>query len=175
MLPAAIGGTLVDTRPQHAVRVLELTPEAFAPYGAVIEPKLRGAQFDASRYEPDDPHLVLNNGEPLLRIMHLRGRGLVFTKIARHLKVTQCLGSIDGRDWFLAVAPPDTGRAAPRLEDVVGFHIPGGKIVRLHLATWHAGPHFVHEDVMFLNLENRDTNVHDFQDATLPQACRLGA
>ena len=45
--------------------------------------------------------------------------------------------------------------------------------MKLNLATWHAGPHFVHEDAMFLNLENRNTNTEDFQDATLPHECRF--
>jgi ureidoglycolate hydrolase len=154
------------------VRVLELSPAAFAPYGDVIRPKLRGGQFDRG-YEADDPKLTVTNGEPMLRIMHLRLRGLVFTKIARHRRVTQCLGALQGKDWFLAVAPPDTSKAAPRLEDIVGFHIPGDQIIKLHLATWHAGPHFVHEDAMFLNLENRDTNSTDFEDAALPSECRF--
>jgi len=162
----------MDARTQHSVRVLELSPAAFAPYGDVIRPKLRGGQFDRG-YEADDPKLTVTNGEPMLRIMHLRLRGLVFTKIARHRRVTQCLGALQGKDWFLAVAPPDTSKAAPRLEDIVGFHIPGDQIVKLHLATWHAGPHFVHEDAMFLNLENRDTNSTDFEDAALPSECRF--
>jgi ureidoglycolate hydrolase len=162
----------MDARTQHAVRVLELTPAAFAPYGDVIEPKLRGGQFDRG-YEAADPHLTITNGEPMLRIMRLRRRGLVFAKIARHRRVTQCLGALGGKDWLLAVAPPDVNARAPRLEDIVGFRIPGDRIVKLHLATWHAGPHFEHEEAMFLNLENRDTNSHDFEDAALPSECRF--
>ena len=163
----------MDARTQYSVPVKELSAEAFAPYGDVIEPKLRGGQFDRGLNVHEDPRLTIANGEPMLRIMHLRLRGLVFTKIARHRRVTQCLGALQGKDWFLAVAPPDTTKSEPRLEDIVGFHIPGDHIVKLHLATWHAGPHFVHEDAMFLNLENRDTNSHDFEDAKLPQECRL--
>ncbi|HET9903591.1 MAG TPA: ureidoglycolate lyase [Xanthobacteraceae bacterium] len=162
----------MDARTQHVVPVLELSPAAFAPYGEVIEPKLRGGQFDRG-YEADDPQLTVTNGEPMLRIMRLQRRGLVFSKIARHRRVTQCLGALGGKDWFLAVAPPDTNAAAPRLEDIVGFHIPGDRIVKLHLATWHAGPHFVHDEALFLNLENRDTNSRDFEGAALPAECRL--
>lgn len=164
----------MDARTQHRVRVLELSPAAFRPYGDVIEPAMRGEQFDRDRYQADnDPQLTITNGEPLLRIMHLRLRGLVFTKIARHLRVTQCLGALQGKDWFLAVAPPDINRSEPSLADIVGFHIPGDRIVKLHIATWHAGPHFTHEEAMFLNLENRNTNTEDFEDATLAQECRF--
>ncbi|MBX6424591.1 MAG: ureidoglycolate lyase [Variibacter sp.] len=163
----------MDATTLHAVRVEALSPEAFAPYGEVIAPRLRPGQFHPDRYEADDPHLVLTNGEPLLRIMHLRLRGLAFSQMGRHRRVTQCLGALQGKDWFLAVAPPDVNASAPRLEEIVGFHIPGDRIVKLHLATWHAGPHFVHEDCLFINLENRDTNTRDFEVAELPRACRL--
>jgi hypothetical protein len=49
--------------------------------------------------------------------------------------------------------------------------IPGDRIVKLHVGTWHAGPHFTHEEAMFLNLENADTNSQDFGEAALPEEC----
>ena len=155
------------------VRAQELTAETFAPFGDVIEPRRTGEQFDRSNpYKPDGAHghipLLLTNGEPALRIMHQGLRGLKFVKMARHLRVSQCLGSIGGRDWYLGVAAP--GEAAA-LDDVTAFHIPGDRIVKLHVGTWHAGPHFVHEEAMFLNLENADTNSRDFGEVILPDEC----
>jgi ureidoglycolate hydrolase len=155
------------------VHAQELTAEAFAPFGRVIEPRRTGEQFDRSNpYAPDADHahvpLVLTNGEPVLRIMHQRLRGLTFGKMARHMRVSQCLGAIGGKDWYLGVAAPgDT----VTLADVAAFHIPGDRIVRLHVGTWHAGPHFTHDEAMFLNLENTDTNSRDFGEATLPEEC----
>ena len=32
-------------------------------------------------------------------------------------------------------------------------------------------PHFTHEEAMFLNLENADTNSQDFGEARLPEEC----
>jgi len=45
------------------------------------------------------------------------------------------------------VAPPGdlSDDARPRLEDIVAFRIPGDRVIKLHVATWHAGPHFVHD------------------------------
>jgi hypothetical protein len=53
------------------------------------------------------------------------------------------------------------------------LHIPGDRIVKLHVGTWHAGPHFTHEEAMFLNLENTDTNSRDFEETILPQECTI--
>jgi ureidoglycolate hydrolase len=150
-----------------------LTPAAFEPFGHVIEPRRTGEQFDRSNpYVPGAGHghvpLVLTNGEPVLRIMHQRLRGLRFGKMARHMRVSQCLGAIGGKDWYLGVVAPDETVAPDR---VAAFHIPGDRIVKLHVGTWHAGPHFTHEEAMFLNLENSDTNSRDFDEAALPEEC----
>jgi len=153
------------------VRAQELTSEAFRPFGEVIEPRRTGEQFDrSSPYAAGPEHryipLVLTNGEPVLRIMHQRLRGLKFGKMARHMRVSQCLGAIGGKDWYLGVAAPGDS-VAP--DEVSAFHIPGDRIVKLHVGTWHAGPHFTHEEAMFLNLENTDTNSRDFGEVILPE------
>jgi len=170
----------MDDRPHHTVAALPLTDAAFAPFGDIIKPRAGGQQFDRSfSYDPaaERTHvkLVMTNGEPCLRIMQIPHRGLVFSKIARHRRVSQCLGSLQGKEWFMAVAAPtdfavDSG---PRLEDIRAFRIPGDRIIKLHVGTWHAGPHFTHDECLFVNLENEDTNIRDFQDVTLPVSCRI--
>ena len=155
------------------VHAQELTPAAFEPFGDIIEPRRTGEQFDRSNpYVPGAGHghvpLVITNGEPVLRIMHQRLRGLRFGKMARHMRVSQCLGAIGGKDWYLGVAAPGDTVA---LDRVAAFHIPGDRIVKLHVGTWHAGPHFTHDEAMFLNLENADTNSRDFEETTLPAEC----
>jgi ureidoglycolate hydrolase len=170
----------MDAPVRYAVRTRELTDEAFAPYGDIIKPRASGKQFDrSSPYEPskEETHvkLVVTNGVPTLRIMQQRLRGLVFTHMARHRRVSQCLGSLQGKEWFMAVAAPTdfADSAHPKLEDITAFRIPGDRIIKLHVGTWHAGPHFTHEECLFLNLENEDTNTKDFQDFKLPQECRI--
>jgi len=164
--------------PNHMLDIRELTEDAFAPYGQVIAPLRTGGQGVGAHHDPEtSPHeanLVLENGVPRLWIMHLPHVGLGFTRIARHRKVTQCLGSLGGKEWLIGVAPPgDLGDdSCPTLDDIVAFRIPGDKIIKLHVATWHAGPHFVHDECLFLNLENRDTNSRDFHSAPLPAECR---
>ena len=168
----------MDARTHRLIPSQALTDEAFAPYGDIIKPWFSGEQFDrAYAYDPakEETHvkLVMTNGVPILRIMQQRLRGLTFSKMARHLRVSQCLGSLQGKEWFMAVAAPTGGRPAPRLEDIAAFRIPGDRIIKLHVGTWHAGPQFTHDECLFLNLENEDTNTKDFEDALLPQACKI--
>jgi ureidoglycolate lyase len=164
--------------PLQMLEVRELTAEAFAPYGQVIAPLRTGGQGAETGYDPEtsasEAKLVLGNGEPRLWIMHLPHVGLGFTRIARHRRVTQCLGSLGGKEWLIGVAPPgDLGDdALPRMEDIVAFRVPGDRLIKLHVATWHAGPHFVHDECLFFNLENLDTNRRDFHAAPLPAECR---
>ena len=116
----------------------------------------------------------MGNGEPRLWIMHLPHVGLGFTRIARHRRVTQCLGSLGGKEWLIGVAPPGdfSDDARPRLEDIAAFRVPGDRLIKLHVATWYAGPHFVHDECLFVNLENRDTNRRDFHTVPLSVECR---
>jgi hypothetical protein len=46
------------------------------------------------------------------------------------------------------------------------------RLIKLHVATWHAGPHFVHDECLFVNLENLDTKRRDFHAAPLGVECR---
>ena len=176
--PDTLPDSIMDSLVQGSIRAQDLTDEAFAPYGDIIKPRISGEQFDrAYSYDPskENTHvkLVMINGEPTLRIMHQRLRGLTFSKMARHRRVSQCLGSLQGKEWFMAVATPTNNDSQPRLEDITAFLIPGDRVIKLHVGTWHAGPHFKHEECLFLNLENEDTNTRDFQEMTLPQVCQI--
>ena len=163
---------------RHLLEVRELTAEAFLPYGQIIMPLRTGGQGAETHYDPEtspsEADLVLQNGEPRLWIMRLPHVGLGFSRIARHRRVTQCLGSLGGKEWLIGVAPPGdlADDARPRIEDIVAFRVPGDRLVKLHVATWHAGPHFIHDECLFVNLENRDTNRRDFHAVPLPMECR---
>lgn len=138
-----------------------ITPETFKPYGQVIYASQDGKPFDA-----EDAKLVLQNGIPRFYIMHLVAKGRKFHKITRHLKCTQCLGSLEGKEWFMGVAPP-TDSLKPRLEDIIAFRIPGNCFIKLEVGTWHAGPYFDHDFVDFYNLELSDTNINDHDTCDL--------
>jgi ureidoglycolate hydrolase len=139
-----------------------VTPENFRPYGQVIF-----ASKDGKSYDAEDAQLNLQNGTPRFYIMRLHLRGRKFHTITRHVQCTQCLGSLEGKDWLIAVAPPNNKADEPALEDIAAFRIPGNCFIKLEVGTWHAGPYFEHDFVDFYNLELSDTNIvdhftHDF-------------
>jgi ureidoglycolate lyase len=151
--------------------VLDVTPatrEAFAPYGHIVAANVSG------QVEPGEAALDLMAGRPRLYIMRLEARARSFASIARHCRVTQCLASVGGRPWLLAVAPAadlDDLDAAPAADSIVAFEIPGDVFVLLHKGTWHAGPYFDGDRLDFFNLELDDTNERDFHEVDLRARC----
>ncbi|WP_206816345.1 ureidoglycolate lyase [Chroococcus sp. FPU101] len=132
-----------------------ITPESFQLYGQVIT-----ASVDGKTYDQTDAQLNLKNGVPRFYIMRLENRGRKFHTITRHNQCTQCLGSLEGKEWLIAVAPPNEA-SEPDLEKMMAFRIPGSCFIKLDVGTWHAGPYFDHTVVDFYNLELSDTNAVD--------------
>jgi ureidoglycolate hydrolase len=133
-----------------------VTPENFRRYGQVIS-----ASGDSKTHDAEDAQLSLIQGVPQFYIMRLHQRGRQFHTITRHVQCTQCLGSLEGKDWFIAVAPPNNNSEKPAIEEIAAFRIPGNCFIKLEVGTWHAGPYFDHEFVDFYNLELSDTNTID--------------
>ena len=150
---------------QIVLPIVELTPESFAPFGQVIATSADGKIYDA-----EDAQLELGRGIPRFYIMSLKHRPLSFHSITRHLLVTQCLASVGGKPWLVAVAPPvdpDTVTAKPDPALIKAFRVPGDQGIKLHRSTWHAGPFFDAPELAFFNLELSDTNKVDHH------SCRL--
>lgn len=133
----------------------QITSEAFQPFGQVIFPSADGAEFG-----PNDAQLDISQGIPRLYIMHLEHKGRHFSCITRHQACTQCLGSLHGQEWFMAVAPASDGNS-PLPDAIQAFRIPGNCFIKLHRETWHAGPYFDQAAIDFYNLELSNTNVVD--------------
>ncbi len=145
-----------------------ISTEAFRPFGDLIVPTDDGRPFG-----PGDADLQFGEGRPRLYIMTLEARGLAFTAITRHRRVTQCLAAMGGMEWLLAVAPPgdpDDQDHRPDPRAIAAFRIPGSVAVKLHRGTWHAGPYFTAPRMDFLNLELSDTNQADHDTCHLDSA-----
>jgi ureidoglycolate hydrolase len=138
-----------------------ITAANFRPYGQVIT-----AAPDHKDYDTTDAQLILEQGIPRLYIMQLHHRGRRFSCMTRHTKCTQCIGSLEGQEWLLAVAPP-SDRDTPTPDEIHAFRIPGNCFIKLELGTWHAGPYFEPETIAFYNLELSDTNLTDHQTCDL--------
>jgi ureidoglycolate hydrolase len=160
----------MPTPAQYVVR-LETpapTPETFAPFGELIVPSAYGKRFG-----PEEAQLDLTRGQPRLYIMRSPFHGTTFTRMTRHAQVTQCLGARDDRDWFIAVAPPDSAMPQPDLGALRAFHVAGDTAIKLHRGTWHAGPFFTWEWIDFYNLEMVDTNQVDSESFDLGASCGI--
>ena len=159
-------------RPAKTLQQLQaqsITPENFRRYGQLIS-----ASLDGKTYDVEYAQLNLQNGIPRFYIMRLLHKGRHFHTITRHVQCTQCLGSLEGKDWFLAVAPPNNDSEEPAIEEIAAFRIPGNCFIKLEVGTWHAGPYFDHEFVDFYNLELRDTNVVDHFTHNFRKSHQLG-
>lgn len=138
-----------------------LTAEAFRPFGQVISAAADGKLFDR-----EDAQLVLDRGTPRFYIMRLTQRGCRFSCITRHQQCTQCLGSLGGEPWLIAVAAP-TQTDRPAIDSIAAFEIPGDCFIKLKVGTWHAGPYFEQNRIDFYNLELSDTNITDHETCDL--------
>ena len=145
----------------HQLQANLITAETFCPFGQLIQASEDGKSFDR-----EDAQLQLDKGIPRFYIMRLKHRGRQFDKITRHQHCTQCLGSLEGKEWLIVVAPP-AERACPAIADLTAFRIPGNSFIKLNLGTWHAGPYFEGDGVDFYNLELSDTNVVDHDTCDL--------
>lgn len=143
------------------IKAQPITPDNFQKYGQVIY-----AVSDRKPYDLADASLVLNLGTPRFYIMRCRERGHKFSQMTRHLQCTQCLGSLAGKPWLIAVAPPSAA-PYPSISEIAAFHILGDCFIKLEQGTWHAGPYFDTEFIDFYNLELSDTNISDRNTANL--------
>ncbi len=148
------------------LKVAPISAAAFEPYGTVMPPHEDGKMFG-----PDEAQLDLGRGTPRFYVMRLFGRPMGFSRITRHLSVTQCLASVEGGSWLVAVCPPDdpdNPAATPDLSKLAAFEVPGNVAIMLKRSTWHAGPYFAGKTKDFFNLELADTNQVDHH------SCELG-
>jgi ureidoglycolate hydrolase len=147
----------------NPLNAIPITPDNFRPYGQVIT---------ATPHSEDPSHtdaqLHLDSGIPRFYIMQLDHRGCLFSQITRHVKCTQCLGSLEGEEWLLAVAPPNA-QETPDIDEIRAFRIPGNCFIKLELGTWHAGPYFEQNAIAFYSLELSDTNITDHHTCNLKE------
>jgi ureidoglycolate hydrolase len=154
----------METQMLQKLRPQLITPEGFAPFGQVIFATEGEQEFDATNAQ-----LQLSLGTPRFYIMRLRYHGLKFNRITRHHQCTQCLGSLGGKSWMIAVGQPGE-LTEQNWEQIVAFRVPGDCFVKLEVGTWHAGPFFEDPIVEFYNLELSDTNKIDHDTCNLQES-----
>jgi ureidoglycolate lyase len=110
-----------------------LTPEAFAPFGDVVEPPRQGERTSLTTSlqgldGAGQPRLSFNNAPPWTL-------PLTATDMERHNRSSQCFVPIDVARWVVIVAPDKGGR--PDAEALRAFLVRGDQAVNYHVGTWH--------------------------------------
>ena len=125
-----------------------LTPEAFAPFGAIL-PDAGPADFTSGTlatwkvpFEVDDTVLVT--------LCRFRREAMRFSRLERHGAVTQAFLPLGGRRSVMVVAPPTRAggevMAPPDPATVRAFALTGDSGVVLWRGTWHALRRFALDD-----------------------------
>lgn len=117
------------------LRAEPLSEEAFAPFGALLavrggEPDFRGAASDGwiAGFSV--------RGRPQVMVLRTRYGPLSFSRLERHLGVTQAFVPLGGSPAVLAVAPPSDSPPTPAA--VRAFVLDGTAGYVLHAGTWHS-------------------------------------
>lgn len=167
--------------PENIIQVEPISPDAFAPFGQVIErssappvfenPGLRSWRLDYRAI-----------GDTELMVIEFSEIDMRFDRIERHHDVTQCFLPLSGR-WMVMVVAPDSCAAAPDPETVRAFLVAPHQGILLARSVWHALNRFpIGGSAVYALLTSRETqaelehqraggptprrtDVHDFADA----------
>jgi ureidoglycolate lyase len=121
----------------HEVRIEPLTAAAFAPFGRLIAARDARADYRAAS-GTQGWSVPFESGRPLLSVLRTPYLELRFTKMERHLHVSQAFVPLGGAPAVVAVAAPTPDRSLPRVEDIRAFLLDGSTGYVLHLGTWHS-------------------------------------
>lgn len=158
------------------ITVQATTHEAIAHYATLLE-----AGIDGTPFGPADAPLVFGQrvggfesghkqSPPRFYLMKLERKPLTVSHLTRHRQVTQCLAALNGKSWFILLAPPGDNAKAddkPDITRLAAFVVSGSQAIALKQGTWHAGPYFLEATVDFVNLELSDTNITDHHTVNL--------
>jgi ureidoglycolate lyase len=157
------------------LRLAPLTPEAFAPFGVVIQhPGGTGRTINAGsaqRFELS-PDLQLQTADGRAALALFRAQARIFpqhlTTLERHALASQSFIPLGQRRFVIVVAPAG---AAPRVADVRAFITDGAQGITLSPGVWHHA--LLAVDAGDFVVIERAARAVDCEEITLPQPVRL--
>lgn len=129
--------------------VQQMTREAFAPYGVLIDS--RGSV-----------EIDLGTGVPSLTGATAERRPFRFGFMARHRRTMQVFSPLASSQAIIAVAPPN-GRDAPAVNEIAAFLVDGRLPYAYHRGTWHTPPFPVGEWASYLVVDRSGTLDDDYE------------
>jgi ureidoglycolate lyase len=120
------------------VRAQPLTPQAFAPFGEIIDPQDRPPDIETTinRYWDGVTRLECRSRAIQVGFVTAYQRPLRADWMERHLEATQAFIPLEGRPSVFVLSPPAPG-PRPDLTKVAAFLLDGRRGVNLHVGTWH--------------------------------------
>ncbi len=139
----------------RTVRVEQLSVEAFAPFGSVMEAKgerrsidLYGSTVDvysAGRVDADVPVEIFMSRSAIREFrVHF---------LERHMLLAQMFVPLCGTPFVVVVARPDANEdenGIPLVDEVRAFVVPGDTALTIHRGTWHEPPFPLEENSLRL-------------------------
>jgi ureidoglycolate lyase len=127
-----------------ALQTRELSPQAFAPYGRVIEAPGRAADAAGPGWTWwAETVLLSGDGRPWgVGYLSLEPTKLQFDWAERHMRTLEAIVPIGG-DCYVYVGPPDhpeEPRRLPPFERFEVFRVPSGSGVVMDRGVWHGAP-----------------------------------
>ena len=139
--PAAPGDVLWLTeggREPRALRIEQLTPPGFRPFGQVLTELAGGGGVDIGTGRFWKDVLPIHRDAPAAGIIQYDPRALSIQRMERHPRSGQTFVSLSPGDALLALAPDIDGE--PDLAGLHLFRVGTGEGFRLAPGTWHASP-----------------------------------
>lgn len=140
------------------VRVEQLSPSSFRPFGQIIgqfdgTPSYAASSLKAWRLDYDV------EGSTDLLFFHYEYGPLECESLERHFHVTQSFIALANAASIMMVAAPTDRSSIPQPEAVRAFYVPGAVGIMLWKGTWHAPTRFPLQlsGAAFVLLTDRDT------------------
>jgi ureidoglycolate lyase len=148
--------TAVEAQKEITLHVQPLTPEAFAPYGRVVEDERQALQ--------------MQEGQFTARLMTVKRVPETVDRINRHMDHSQMFVPLSGDPTVVVVAPPAVPMEGFDASQIVAFSTDGKTTVIFHPGTWHIEPRALGKDeCQLINVQTdvfrEHTELIDLQDA----------
>ena len=120
------------------VRAQPLTPQAFAPFGEIIDPQDRPPDIETTINRSWDGVTRLECRSRAIQVGFVTAyqRPLRAAWMERHLEATQAFIPLEGRPSVFVLSPPSRD-PRPDLAQATAFLLDGRRGVNLHVGTWH--------------------------------------
>ena len=124
--------TAVGAPREVTLRAQPLTPEAFAPYGRVVQDERQPLQ--------------MQEGQFTARLMTVQRVPPTVGRINRHMDHSQMFVPLSGDRTVVVVAPPDVPMEGFDAGRIAAFVTDGRTTIIFHPGTWHIEPRALEKD-----------------------------